>query len=155
MTRRPPLAALVYAALLASMGTTQLASLESFERALGGYDVLGPATAAAAFAVPVAELAVAFGLTVAPLRRGAAVLGLGVALFWSALAAQAFARGLELDNCGCFGAYLAQRLRWWVLLEDAEFLLLAWWAGARVGLPLPLPRLGRNPSRRPAHQTSQ
>jgi hypothetical protein len=141
--RTPGLAALVYAALLSSMAAGQLASLGRFGDALAGYGVFGPAAESAAVAVPLAELAVAVGLAIVPVRRAAGVLGLAVALFWSALAAQAFARGLKLENCGCFGAYLAQELRWWVLLEDAEFLLLAWWAGARTGLPLPLPRFAR------------
>ena len=143
MIRKPGLAAFVYAALLSSMAAGQLASLGRFEDALSGYGVFGPAAESAAVAVPVAELAVAAGLAIVPVRRAAGVLGLAVALFWAGLAAQAFARGLELENCGCFGAYLAQELRWWVLLEDAEFLLLAWWAGARTGLPLPLPRFAR------------
>jgi hypothetical protein len=145
--RKPGLAALVYAALLSAMAAGQLASLGRFEDALSGYDVFGAGAASAAVAVPIAELAVAAGLAIVPVRRAAAVLGLAVALFWSALAAQAFARGLELENCGCFGAYLAQELRWWVLLEDAEFLLLAWWTGARSGLPLPLPRFARRSPR--------
>lgn len=147
MTRKRPLAALVYAALLSAMAAGQLASLGSFEHALEGYSLFGAGAAAAAVVVPIAELATALGLAVLPLRRVAAILGLAVAVFWTALAAQAFARGLALDNCGCFGAYLAQRLRWWVLLEDAEFLLLAWWAAARVGVPLPLPRLPRGRGR--------
>jgi hypothetical protein len=45
---------------------------------------------------------------------------------WAILAAQAFARGLVLDNCGCFGTYLAQPLRWYVLVEDALMQLYAW-----------------------------
>jgi hypothetical protein len=143
---KPGLAALVYAALLSAMAAGQLASLGRFEDALSGYGVFGPAAESAAVAVPVAELAVAGGLLILPVRRAAGALGLAVALFWAALAAQAFARGLELENCGCFGAYLVQELRWWVLLEDAEFLLLAWWTGARTGLPLPLPRFARRRS---------
>lgn len=48
-------------------------------------------------------------------------------MIWSALAVQAFARGLAVENCGCFGVHLGQSLRWWVLLEDAEFVALAAW----------------------------
>lgn len=141
VARRPPLASLLYGLLLVAMATGQLASLGTFEEALGGYDAFGPAAPAVAVIVPLAELTVAAGFAFVPARRAAAVLGLAVALFWTAVAGQAFARGIAVENCGCFGAYLAQELRWWVLLEDAEFLLLAWWAGARAGLPLPLPTL--------------
>lgn len=68
-------------------------------------------------------------------------LGLAVAFFWTALGAQAFARGLVIENCGCFGVYLGQELRWWVLLHDAYSLVLAWYAAVASGLGLPLPRL--------------
>ena len=65
-------------------------------------------------------------------RRGAAV-ALVVAIGWSILAVQAFARGLDVPNCGCFGVHLGQRLRWWILLEDLEFMALAWWVGRKLG----------------------
>lgn len=141
MTPRPPLAVLAYGLLLAAMATGQLASVDAFRAALEGYRLFGPAAPAVAVIVPLSELAVAAGFAFPSTRRAAGALGLVVAGFWATVAAQAFARGLALDNCGCFGAYLAQELRWWVLLEDGEFVLLAWWAGARVGLPLPLPSL--------------
>ncbi|MGH3311400.1 MAG: MauE/DoxX family redox-associated membrane protein [Streptomyces sp.] len=48
-----------------------------------------------------------------------------VALVWAGLAAQAYARGLDVGNCGCFGRYLTQPLRWFVLVEDALMLLYA------------------------------
>jgi hypothetical protein len=64
-------------------------------------------------------------------------VGVVVAIVGSALAAQAFARGLSVENCGCFGAYLSQELRWWVLLEDAYQLLLALFAARSLGARLP------------------
>lgn len=65
-----------------------------------------------------------------------------VALVWAGLGAQAYLRGLELDNCGCFGMYLTQRLSWFVLLQDA--LLLGYAAvmirsGLRARRPIPAP----------------
>ncbi|MBA2536909.1 MAG: hypothetical protein H0V20_05675 [Actinobacteria bacterium] len=93
-----------------------------------------------------AEIVAAVGLLASasvprPIARAAGLSGLLVAVMWTALAAQAFARGLELDNCGCFGAYLAQPLRWWVLIEDAYMLVLAWYAAAATGSPFPTPAL--------------
>ncbi|CAN5791599.1 hypothetical protein BH24ACT3_BH24ACT3_01340 [soil metagenome] len=67
-------------------------------------------------------------------RRPAAVVALAVALVWSALGAQAFIRQLPLDNCGCFGVYLGQPLRWWVLVQDVEFVALALWVRKKAGL---------------------
>lgn len=145
MRRRPALPALAFALLLAAMGAGQLASFGAFQRALEGY-ALFPTVQEVAAAVLFAELAAAGGLLAsafAPrsIGRAAALVGLGVAIFWAMLGVQAFLRGLELENCGCFGAYLAQPLRWWVLLEDAYMLVLAWYAAAAAGLPLPKPAL--------------
>jgi hypothetical protein len=112
---------------------------------LGEYDLFGNAASTAVVVVAV-ELAGSLGLLASAsvprsIGRAAGLAGLAVACFWSVLAAQAFARGLELDNCGCFGAYLAQPLRWWVLVEDAYMLVLAWYAAAAAGLPIPTPAL--------------
>ena len=141
MIRRPGITPLAYGVLLVGMAAGQLASFDAFRNALGGYDIVGDNAWSAAIVVGV-ELAAALGLLASAsvaraLGRAAAIAGLGVAGFWSVLAVQAFVRGLELDNCGCFGAYLAQPLRWWVLIEDAYMLLLAWFAAAAAGLPIP------------------
>jgi hypothetical protein len=47
------------------------------------------------------------------------------ALLWSGLAVQAFARGLVVENCGCFGVHLGQSLGWPVLVQDGLLLLYA------------------------------
>ena len=44
---------------------------------------------------------------------------------WGALALQAWLRGLEVPNCGCFGVYLTQRLSAAVLAQDGLTLLYA------------------------------
>jgi hypothetical protein len=139
--RRPPVAALLYGLLLAGMAAGQLASLDEFGAALESYDLLGPLVSAAKFGLPVVEVLVAVGLLLSrrlpPLAAKAAGLaGVLVALLWATLAVQAFVRGLVVENCGCFGAYFAQRLRWWVLLEDAYLLLLALLAARSVGITL-------------------
>jgi hypothetical protein len=135
------LAALLYGLLLSGMAAGQLASLDAFQRALDEYRLFGDPGWAAVLVLTL-EVAGALGLLASGslrplLARVAGAAGLAVAALWSILAAQAFARGLELDNCGCFGAYLAQPLRWWVLPEDAYMLLLAWYAAAAVGIPIP------------------
>lgn len=123
------IARLVLGLLLLAMAAGQLTSLGTFADALRGYRLLGDAAEAFAYAIPAVEAA--SGLAVLLRRRAGGLLGLTVAGFWTGLASQAFARGLELDNCGCFGRYLAQELRWWILIEDAEFLLLAAWVAVR------------------------
>lgn len=139
--RRPAVAALLYGLLLAGMAAGQLASLAAFGEALESYDLLGPLTPAARFGLPVVEILVALGLLLSRrlppfAARAAGLAGVLVALVWMTLAVQAFARGLVVENCGCFGAYFTQRLRWWVLLEDAYLLLLAFLAARSVAVTL-------------------
>ncbi|MGH3645836.1 MAG: MauE/DoxX family redox-associated membrane protein [Micromonosporaceae bacterium] len=45
-----------------------------------------------------------------------------VSLVWAALGVQAYLRGLDVANCGCFGVYLTQRLSLFVLAQDALLL---------------------------------
>ncbi|MDQ3945869.1 MAG: hypothetical protein M3357_12100 [Actinomycetota bacterium] len=116
----------VLAGLLAAMAMGQASDLDGFEAALAGYraipgDVLGQA---ARLLVAVEVLAAA--ALVRRWRRGE-VLALSVAGLWTAAGVEAFARGLTVRNCGCFGTQLQQPLRWWVLVEDAEFVALATW----------------------------
>jgi hypothetical protein len=141
-TRRPPLAALLYGLLLTAMAGGQLASLDDLEDALASYGLRGASLSFAVVGLPALELLVAVGLLACrvlprPVARAAGVLGMAVAIAWSALAAQAFARGLTVENCGCFGGFLVQELRWWVLLEDAYQLVLALLAARSVGVRLP------------------
>jgi hypothetical protein len=120
----------ILAILLLAMAAGQISNPAGFVDALVAYE-LGGRTVAWAVAVPIvlAEAVSGVGL----LRRGgilrqvAPALAVAVALAWTILGTQAFVRGLVLDNCGCFGVHLPQPLRWWVLLEDAEFIALAWW----------------------------
>jgi hypothetical protein len=114
------------AVLLVAMAAGQLSDVAGFARILATYRVLpGDVTTLAAWIVIATE-----ALAGVALLRGAghgATLATAVAVTWTLLGAQAFVRGLPIDNCGCFGVHLGQPLRWWVLLEDAEFIALAAW----------------------------
>ena len=120
----------ILAILLLAMAAGQVADLTGFVDVLETYE-LGGRTTAWVLAIPIvmAEIVGGVGLLrgAGLLRRAAPAVALAVAVAWTVLGTQAFARGLALDNCGCFGVHLAQPLRWWILLEDAEFIALAWW----------------------------
>jgi hypothetical protein len=63
-----------------------------------------------------------------------------VSVVWAVLGVQAYLRGLEVANCGCFGVYLTQRLSPFVLAQDALLLVYAGWmirAGMRARQPAP------------------
>ncbi|AYV26451.1 MauE/DoxX family redox-associated membrane protein [Streptomyces avidinii] len=134
---------IVLGAVLAAMALGQLASFDAMPAILTTYGLTsGAASTALAVALISAETVTAGWFLARPRSRAITPVWLytGVAVVWSVLASQAFARGLVLDNCGCFGTYLAQPLRWYVLVEDALMLLYAWllWRAARRARPNPL-----------------
>lgn len=115
----------VLGGLFTVMAAFQLAELRGFVGVLETFQLGGAGTAWTLAVVLLAgELVSGLWLLVVPRHRPLvpAVVFALTSVLWSALAAQAFARGLALDNCGCFGVYLAQPLRWWVLLQDAALL---------------------------------
>ncbi|WP_435239266.1 MauE/DoxX family redox-associated membrane protein [Streptomyces sp. YPW6] len=127
---------LVLGLLLAAMALGQAASFDAMPAILTTYGLTsGAASTALAVALISAEAVTALWFLTRPRSRATTPVWLytAVAVAWSALASQAFARGLVLDNCGCFGTYLAQPLRWYVLVEDALMLLYAGllWRGLR------------------------
>ena len=83
---------------------------------------IGPAVALTLIA---AEFVAGVGLVRREPTKFVAWIGVAVAIVWTLLGSQAFARGLALESCGCFGTFFSQPLRWWVLLEDAELIALA------------------------------
>ncbi len=105
------------------MAAGQLSDLSAFRAILATYEFGSPVLLSVLLLA--GELLAGAALLLAPRRRPivAAAVFTGTSVLWSVLAAQAFARGLVVPNCGCFGVYLAQPLRWWVLLQDALLLL--------------------------------
>lgn len=113
------------------MAALQASNLPGFVDIVEDYQIGGaPVAFVVATALLAGEAVAGIGLFAG--RPAAAQVAVVVAVAWSALAVQAFARGLTLDNCGCFGVHLGQPLRWWVLVEDAEFLALALWVRHRI-----------------------
>lgn len=138
-------------ALLLAQGLGKLVEPRAYVSALYAFDFTTSAGLAWGVGIlwTTLELAagaglLATGLGARPSRRGARRASWGallVALAYALLTTQAFARGLEIANCTCFGGYLPQRLSGFVLAQDA--LLVAWsaWVLLRVrrlfGAPAP------------------
>jgi hypothetical protein len=131
----------ILAVLLVAMAAGQLSDFGGFVDIVATYRAGGNTLAAlAAAALIVGQAVGGVGLLAAShgRRRRAAGLAVAVAVVWSLLAVQAFARGLAVDNCGCFGVHLGQPLRWWVLVEDAELIALALWVRHQMPRRLPV-----------------
>ncbi len=109
--------------LFLTMAGGQIRDQAGFRAILADYDFGNPDLLAVLLLC--GELLAGAWLVVSPRRNPIvpAVVFAGTSVLWSVLAAQAFARGLAIPNCGCFGVYLGQPLRWWVLLQDALLLL--------------------------------
>lgn len=124
----------ILALLLIAMAIGQLSDIGGFVDILETYEVgSGALTSLFAGVIIALELAAGARLVVGRFLLGdrfllpAALAAVVVTVAWSLLAGEAFARGLEVANCGCFGVHFSQSLRWWVLLEDAEFMFMAAW----------------------------
>jgi hypothetical protein len=133
---RRGVAVLVLGGLLLAMAGAQLAAPSRFAAVLADYRLLpsGSESVAAGVVITAEATAAALLLLTGRWRRSGAVLAVCVAVGWSVLGSVAFGRHLAVSNCGCFGRYLAQPLRWWVLVEDAEFVLLSVWVARRVSV---------------------
>ncbi|WP_043271154.1 MauE/DoxX family redox-associated membrane protein [Streptomyces sp. CT34] len=119
---------LVLGAVYTAMAVGQLASATDMPAILGAYGLVHGAPAVVLAGLLIAgELVCGVWFLARPRSTAIAPVWVytAVSLVWSALAVQAYTRGLEVDNCGCFGNYLTQRLSWFVLLQDALTLLYA------------------------------
>lgn len=120
---------LVLGALLAAMAAGQLLSFDAMPGILTAYGLTDGAASAVLAGALIAGEAVAGAWFLARPRSTTAApawIYTAVSLVWALLAFQAYTRGLTIDNCGCFGRYATQSLRWYVLVEDALMLLYAW-----------------------------
>lgn len=119
---------IVLGVLCVAMAAGQLAAFRRMPGILAAYGLVSGAGATAlAVALIAGELVCGVWFLSRPRSRTRVPVWMftGVAVVWALLAAQAYARGLTVTNCGCFGRYLPQRLSWFVLVQDALLLLYA------------------------------
>lgn len=118
----------VLGALYTAMAVGQLASIGHMPAILGAYGLVhAEAAAVLAWLLIVGEAVCGLWFLTRPGSKAAAAVWVytAVSLVWSALAVQAFARGLTVPNCGCFGRYLIQRLSVFTVAQDALTLVYA------------------------------
>lgn len=138
---------LVLGAIFIGMALGQALSWPHMPEILSAYQVPGVANYGFVAGVIAAQLVCGLWLLARPRSTSLAPvwLYLAVALLWTGLGLQGVLRKLEVDNCGCFGLYLTQRLSWFVLAQDALLLLYGY-----LMVPLGTPGAQWPPSRHPA-----
>lgn len=103
-----------------------LAPAEEFAYAIETYKVTGPALSLwAAYIMPWLELFSGLLLASGIFTRFNALLCGAMLLFFEALLAQAWLRGLEVTSCGCFGSGASNSLPV-EFAQNLAFLVLAW-----------------------------
>lgn len=110
------------------MAAGQLASWQSMAHILGDYRAVPVAALPwLAAALILAELVAGGWLLLRPRSYALAPVWVytAVALLWTGMGVEAYGRGLAVANCGCFGAYLTQKLTWFTLAQDALLLVYA------------------------------
>jgi putative oxidoreductase len=137
---RPPLAwqaglslllRLLLAALMIFAGQAKLRDTAAFAEEIQNYRLLPELAPLVSLTLPMVEL-FAGALLLSPrgvLRQGAALLNLGLMLFFTAAVTSTRLRGIDL-SCGCFGTG-SSPVTWLTVLRD---LLLSAWCLAIVWL---------------------
>jgi hypothetical protein len=119
---------IILGAVYTAMAVGQVASWRRMPQILVAYQVLpAPALPWLAGALVVGELVCGVWFLARPRSQALVPVWVytGVSLVWAVLGVQGHLRGLPVDNCGCFGVYLTQRLSWFVLAQDALLLVYA------------------------------
>jgi hypothetical protein len=119
---------LVLGVVFTGMAAGQLASWSAMPSILDAYRLLpAPALPVLAAGLVAAELVCGVWFLARPRSPAVAPVWIYtvVSIVWAGLGLKAYVRGLPVDNCGCFGVYLTQRLSLFVLAQDALLLLYA------------------------------
>jgi methylamine utilization protein MauE len=105
--------------VLLATAAGKLADVRGFAGVLRTYEAFPEASLLPlAATIPVAELALSLWLFLGRCLEGAALAALTMHVLYAAWATLSLARGLRLENCGCFGVFLARPLGWGTVGED-------------------------------------
>lgn len=114
------------AGVLAATAIGKLLDVPGFARVLGTYRAFSDGLLLPlAWSIPAGELALAAWLVAGRRLYSAALASAAVHAVYAAWSAVAIARGLKLDNCGCFGVFLARPLNWGTVAEDGVMVILS------------------------------
>jgi hypothetical protein len=112
-------------------GLAKLLDVFAFARIIGTYGVFTESVLLPlAVLVAVAEIALSAWLASGRRLFAAALTALAMHIVYAGWGASAVLRGLNLSNCGCFGAYFPRPLGWGTVAEDLGMAFLCAWLGA-------------------------
>jgi hypothetical protein len=122
--------------VLLATGAGKLLDVTGFAEVLRSYQAL-PAgfVAPLALAVPLAESMLGVWLISGRHLVPASLASAAMHIVYAGWAAGGLARGLKLENCGCFGVFFARPLTWRTVIEDFVMVALSL-ALCRVGVSL-------------------
>ncbi len=114
--------------ILIATGLGKLLDIPGFVQVLANYQLLPTwGGVVMAYALPFIELITGLGLLTANYLRAAASSTVILHIMLLTAASVTMWRGIHLDNCGCFGVFLARPLGIQTLIEDSMLLLLSLW----------------------------
>jgi hypothetical protein len=120
------MAAYGLALLFAGAAISKLANLAEFEGVVENFRLLPrPLVKPVTWLLPPAELTVALGLAVTPIRPYAAFTAALLLMTFAAAIAINLGRGRRTIDCGCFGSMLDQTLSWALVARNAALTALA------------------------------
>ena len=114
--------------LILATGVGKALDIGGFAGVLADYRLGLEADALSMLALAVCAVEIGLGawlLSGWRLRRAAAT-AMALNAAYCALMTTALLRGLQLDNCGCFGVYFPSPLRWYSPLEDLALVAASW-----------------------------
>ncbi len=106
--------------LFTATGLAKLLDNRGFARAIASYrlGLPDPVLLPLGLCISLAELWIGANILCGHRLRFSLWATLFIQIGYGALAAITLARGIALDNCGCFGVFLARPLRFTTVLED-------------------------------------
>lgn len=120
-------------AINAAAAIGKLLDMPGFVGVVGTYRLLPDVLLwPAAIVITAGEAAIAAGLALPRYRRPAAYGAAAMAVGYALGLLITLARGIPLENCGCFGVYFPRPLTIWSPLEDVALLALALFVAAKA-----------------------
>lgn len=125
------LAKFVLSAIFVYAGAVKIADPEGMLKAIHGYQLVGGWWAlVGAYLIPWLEVWAGVGLWIRPLRRGAALILLGLLTLFLIAIVSAWARGIPA-SCGCFGEPEGVDSYWQLITRDVALWIVAAYVGTR------------------------